>query len=441
MFNNISIFTILLFILTSICFLSYTVYKIIKRKYFLSIFNINLYIFAFSLLITSWFQFTEEAWGYLGVNSPSEYYKYLDKIIFINCIGFLIYLIVAFIIEFNFYEIRKVNLEEKYIRFARVIDDKNIFIIFWICAVAWIGLIIIGGGIPLFGNRMMFNSSELRILRPIYLMLNYIISILSTYFSFKYIMTNSKKILLNFILGLIIILLTGNRGPIMFLVLNMFIIWVYFKNNVVKANKLIVLAVTITLILGVSLSFIRSGEFNINGIVEKFKSEIIYGNTFSDIRDGAYVLRGYEEKFDGYLLGKNYLADAISFIPSSMSEFRAEWAYGSFSTETLFGMKDHYGLRGGWFLEPYINFGYLGIIVIAIINGVVIALAEKMFYKHVISNKDKNFDKMQILMTFIIFIASSLMISSSFNSFYAYIAIIIMYIVINYLFRRFNKCV
>lgn len=441
MLDNISLLTKVMFIITALIFCIYVGYKFLKRKYLLSIFNMNFYIFTFALLVASWGQFTKEAWGFLGVDDPVRFYPYLDKIILINCIGFLVYISVAFVVEFDHYKINKVNFEDKFTTIASQINEKYISIILWLSIIGWIIMIIIGGEIPLFGNRMLFNVPELRIIRPFYLILNYIISIASAYFSFNYILTKNRAILPNFIVGVIIILLTANRGPVMFLLLNMFIVWIYLKNNIKKANKLIVIAVLISLVLGVSLSFVRAREFNFNGLIEKIKVEIIYGNTFSDIRDGAYVLKGYQDKYEGFLLGKNYAADIISFIPSSISEFRAKWSYGSFSTDTLFGMKDHYGLRGGWFLEPYINFGYLGVIIIAIINGFALGVVEKIFWKCIICEKNKKFDKIQIIATFFMFITSVLMISSAFNSFYAYVAIVILYLLIDYLFRRFNKCV
>lgn len=441
MFDNISLITKVILIITALIFCVYVGYKFLKRKYVLSIFNMNFYIFAFALLVASWGQFTKEAWGFLGVDDPSRYYSYLDKIIFINCIGFLVYIIIAFLIEFDYFKIKKINLEDKSTVIASYIKEEYISIILWLSIIGWIIMIIIGGEIPLFGNRMLFNSPELRIIRPFYLILNYIIAIISVYFSFNYVLTKNKAVLPNFIVGVITILLTANRGPLMFLLLNMFIVWIYLKNNIIKANKLIIIAVLVSLVLGISLSFIRAREFNFNGIIEKIKVEIIYGNTFSDIRDGAYVLKGYDEQYEGFLLGKNYVADVISFIPSSMSEFRAKWSYGSFSTDTLFGMKDHYGLRGGWFLEPYINFGYLGVIIIAIINGFALGVVEKIFWKYIICEKNKKFDKIQIIATFFMFITSVLMISSAFNSFYAYVAIVILYLLIDYLFRRFKKCV
>lgn len=442
MFDNISLLTKVVFIITNIMFIFYIGYKFYNRKYIISVFNINLYIFAFALLFTSYFQFTNEAWGFLNVNNPSEYYKYLDKIIRINCIGFISYLIAMIIIEFKLFSGRFIN------RFINAFNNINkkverlnnryIKIIFIFCVIGWCGLILIVGDIPLFGDRLIFNKANFRILRPFYLILNYMISIIGSYFALKVVINKRKIDSIFLIITILILLFTGNRGPVMFLLLNIFMVFVYYTFKVMNANKLIVLAVSIILVLGISMSFVRNKEFSISSLSNSIKNEVIYGNTFSDVRDGAFVLKGFEENFDEYLYGKNYLADIISFIPSSMSEYRSKWSYGSFSTKTLFNMEDHYGLRGGWFLEPYINFGYIGVIIIALLNGVIMGLAELFFWKDVIMDKNIKFPENQIFITVILFIVNSMLISSSFSNFYAYIAIIIAYYILYKVDKKFN---
>lgn len=442
MIDNINFFVKCIFIITNILFVGYIVYKFYKRKYILSIFNINVYIFAFSLLFSSYFQFSKEAWRFLGVTDPSKYYLYLNKSILINCIGFIIFIITMFISEFDLIKNkRKIKSFDLIYNSLNNINKKYICTISIIIMITWIILILIAGQIPLFGDRLVFNKDHLRILRPIYLLINYMISIVGSYFSYKFIINKNKSDALFAVLSVIILLLTGNRGPVMFLILNIFIVFVYYNFSVKKATNFIILSVITVLILGVSMSFIRNKSFNTDTLVNDIKVEILYGNTFSDIRDGAFVLKGYDNKFDGYLYGKNYFADIISIIPSSISNYRETWSYGSFSTKTLFNMEDHYGLRGGWFLEPYINFGYIGIIIIALVTGRIFGLCEKRFWDETINKKENKFAEKQIFMGFNIFLAQSLFTSSIFNQFYAYLGIVILYIFISLIDKklRVNK--
>lgn len=439
MFYNISLLTKVIFIITNIMFIFYIGYKFYNRKYIISIFNINLYIFAFALLYTSYFQFTNEAWGFLNVSNIADYYQYLDKVIRINCIGFICYLLAMIVIEFEMFSRGFINRFTNYFnnineKFERL-DNRYIKIIFIFCVIGWCGLLLIVKEIPLFGDRLVFNKENFRVLRPFYLILNYMVSIIGSYFALKVIINKRKRDMIFLIIAILMLLFTGNRGPVMFLLLNIFMVFVYYKFKVMNANKLIVLAVSIILILGISMSLVRNKEFSVSSLSNSIKNEVMYGNTFSDIRDGAFVLKGFEEKYDKYLYGKNYLADIISFIPSSMSEYRSKWSYGSFSTSTLFNMKNHYGLRGGWFLEPYINFGYIGVIIIALLNGIFMGLAELIFWKDVIIDKNRKFPENQIFITIVLFIVNSMLISSSFSNFYAYIAIVIAY----YILYKFDK--
>lgn len=85
---------------------------------------------------------------------------------------------------------------------------------------------------------------------------------------------------------------------------------------------------------------------------------MIYGNTFSDFRDGALIVRQFHFVLnDSFLYGLTYFAGFLSFIPSSLSPFRLDWSWGRFSTNMLNGWTgEHFGLRGGQFMESYINF-------------------------------------------------------------------------------------
>lgn len=87
-------------------------------------------------------------------------------------------------------------------------------------------------------------------------------------------------------------------------------------------------------------------------------NKILYANTFSDIRDGAFILYGMEKLKITFLYGKMYLADFLSFIPAEFLKYRETYSYSNFTTKSLFEWHGHYGLRGGLFIAPYINFGF-----------------------------------------------------------------------------------
>jgi hypothetical protein len=46
----------------------------------------------------------------------------------------------------------------------------------------------------------------------------------------------------------------------------------------------------------------------------------------------------------------------------------------------LFGYTGHLGFRGGWSLESYLNFGWIGVVLLAAANGWLLGRLERCFY-------------------------------------------------------------
>jgi len=114
----------------------------------------------------------------------------------------------------------------------------------------------------------------------------------------------------------------------------------------------------------------RSGIYDLRKVM-MLPTLILYGNNFSDLRDFAWTLSGW----DGvYLQGRTYLAGAISFIPSSLSDYRSTWNWASFSLRSsgLGSISEHAGLRTTVFGEAFFNFGLPGVALIGLMLGVII---------------------------------------------------------------------
>jgi hypothetical protein len=139
--------------------------------------------------------------------------------------------------------------------------------------------------------------------------------------------------------------------------------------SVVRVLK-IVPAGVVLLILALYLGDVRDGQYNILRTIATAGIKLFYGNNFSDLRDFAWV-RSY---WDGtYYLGKTQLAGALAFIPSVISNFRAEWNWGVVTT-SIAGLDPlvNPGLRAGVFGEMYFNFGLPGVLLAGFIYGYVI---------------------------------------------------------------------
>lgn len=151
--------------------------------------------------------------------------------------------------------------------------------------------------------------------------------------------------------------------------------------------------------------------------------EFLYGNTFCDLRDLAWILSGWDEKL---LYGKTYVAGILSFMPSSLLDFRTEWSFGRVSLRIadVEVTQFHGGLRGTIYGESFLNFGWLGVVMFSIVYGYFMeSINQKVLYyirhrKMVNAYSSFLFSK----------IAFCMMISSGFFTLYVlYIPLIIIY--------------
>ena len=169
-------------------------------------------------------------------------------------------------------------------------------------------------------------------------------------------------------------------------------------------------------------------------------SSLLYGNTFSDIRDGSYLFWGYDTFMNNTVIGgKTYLAGILSFIPSSLSEFRTEWSWGRFSTIKMFNgaWPNHFGFRGGNSFEAYVNFRMPGVIIISILKGYIFANMEKMFtiklYSPLILDSGIKCESI-FFMLILNYLYSALNVSGSFSNLYVLLVLIfVLYVAKNVL--------
>ncbi|MGL5642233.1 MAG: O-antigen polymerase [Paraclostridium sp.] len=433
--------TLIVKILYIIVFLLSTLYiykKVKKRKYIFSIFNIGIYVFIFTVLIIGPFQYVDMAWNALNYNESSMFLKYLNKEMTVSLFGFIVFLIVLIYMEFKDFQSSK--LDKVISNVSLNIDEKVINLINLIVILLWYSLIFITiKSLPVFGNRTFAEEFGVQ---PIYIALNTCISIFLMYYGFKYVISKKIFYIAPIFINGFTLFATGNRGPLLMGIFSILIIYMYIKyKDSIKINLFILCFGVAVLVFGMGMSVLRDGG-HINGFGKLF-NDIAYGNTFSDVRDGAYVLYGFDQKYDSFLYGKNYLADLMSFIPSSISHFRSTWSYGAFSTNTLFGWEGHYGLRGGWFLQPYINFGYMGVIIVGILYALIISYLERFFYKNIICREyDSEIIANKLMITnTLCTISSFLMVSSAGAQYYVSIILILALVVISikFNFKNYNK--
>ena len=411
----------------------YFIIKYRERRYIFSIFNIStLILSAFTYFFIGVFQYNDIAWNALNQFSAQSFIPYLNKTMMINSIGFILFIIFTISLEFKTYKYNKLNyyIDNISINIAPIPTMMINIVVLMI----WYYLVLSSiGTMPIFGNRMFASKLGFQTL---YNILNGAINIFSIYYSIKFI--SEKKILymIFMICNIVTLFFIGNRNIFLFTILNMYIFYLYKSNrNSIKITKNILLSIILVMVLGILLDFLRRLNMDINS--SSILNDILYGNTFCDIRDGAFILYGMDNAGYKMLYGKTFLADILGFLPTEIMPYRDIWSYGNFTTKTLFGSEHQPGLRGGWFLTSYINFGYVGVIISALIFAYFYSNLERYFYYTFI--KDKNFKHASskvIICDIVQKLSLGILITSGISQTYARIGIILIIIAISIFLRR-----
>lgn len=340
----------------------YAWWKLAKRRYLFSPYTIVVFTFAFALLVVAPFQYNDAAWQVLNRPTALPYFPYLDLSIGVNAFGF------ALIVPK-----------------PPLIAISTVALALLAGIVIFLGCLVIVRTIPLFGDRTVFNSALS--LRPVYNFANYLILFTTSVVIVWSFISRSGRYVLLIVAGLVCMLFTGGRTSFLSALELIVIMWVYgrFRARAFRGTGVIVGLLAGLALLGLFLaSFRTGGEFDPSNAVDV----ALYGNTFSDVRDGAYIASAWDRLFATESLGGNtYLAGLMSFIPSSVSDFRETWSWGYFTTNSLFGFTDHYGFRGGWSLELFMNFGVAGVIIGALACGWLLGRLESMFHVGVVLDR------------------------------------------------------
>lgn len=393
---------LLLAVVDAFLFVAYL--RLLKRRfgYFISPFNVTLFITAFNVAISYHFYSSDKAWWALGVSSAMSMWSYLDQSLLINLGGIAIFLSLLLYLtqkdKAGGIDEGKSYSQTFFSKTAEAISPIAVSLTTVFCVLAFIEICLLfnNGTFPLLnGDRLFFYQSSIS---PIYLGVSFCLTLLGVYSGFR--LVSKRKGLPAFLACVGCLILSGNRSDVLLsVILPMILFWTStpavknklgfgaHRSKVRKKSPLyIVVAILIVFIVGLQLSSWRSG---VNSSIEESISEMLDGNSFSDLRDGAFLLQGFDANFDGaYAGGKTYLAAAISFIPSSMSSFREEWAWGRYSANKIAGFAgEHFGLRGGPYMEGYLNFGPAGVVLLALVQAYLFYLVDRSYRRYILNQE------------------------------------------------------
>jgi oligosaccharide repeat unit polymerase len=225
-----------------------------------------------------------------------------------------------------------------------------------------------------------------------------------------------QSVLLLLTLGSIFL---GARAPLVGVVLQIFLFSAFRNRGQFSFTGATLLIIALA-IVGIAINALRVGS-SITGELFTFWANIFYGNNFSELRDFAWVLSSW----DGTLFfGKTNLAALKSFIPRALSEFREEWALGVVTAKLAgFSPQEHAGVRPGMFGESYLNFGLLGVILVASVNGFFLRYADYQIKRRI----DLGHDVISVYVSTIPhLISSAFFLTSGFWALYVFIGVQLM---------------
>lgn len=434
MSNYDIIITAVLYAVGLAIFIYYLYLKYKREKYIFSISNAYIFQYAIILFIITPFAFTPIAWvkllGDSAYSTAAAYYPYLLKSLKINCFGFIIFILALIYNEFSSKRpsgvIKRTLYADKYIIQGFLDLEFLVVILIWL-----VYSLFVTGGFALFGTS---SSSESGASYYVNQAVQVVITMMTFYYGFNYI--NKKKNLLFFVIGIVVYVLMGKRATLVMDILFGIIVYILYRRVTFsqrvfkKAAKYAVVLVAVALLIG----NLRSSSSNNFTILQN----LIYGNTFCDIRDGGMILYGFENNSGSeFALGKTYLSAFLSFIPSSLSSLRLKWDWGRYSTTTLLGWKNHPGLRGGWAMEGYLNFGIIGILISQVLSAKVYASLEKYFRMEMFETGKKEISAKAVLPLYIyITLARRITCSSGFFAIYIMILFVSFNVLLGSTYRK-----
>ncbi len=214
-------------------------------------------------------------------------------------------------------------------------------------------------------------------LRPIYNFTITLAPLLITFLSLHFLQLKEKWCKILLIIAFIMSIFYGIRS-VLIQTLVFYYAFSIFKNQGHFKIARVLASLCIIILLALELEKIREGIPLFHFSSGIFPS-LVYGNQFSDTRDFAWVLAEWDQK---YLFGLGYLANILSFIPSTLLSFRQEYSLANYTSHLIgLDISIHNGVRPGFFGQIFFNFGLLGVFLSGNFCGMALKFTNLRFKK------------------------------------------------------------
>ena len=307
--------------------------------------------------------------------------------------GFYIVLVTFFLLQFFFKEYRLKKSKENGLQNLFMADVS-----WWLVIFLAIPLYIVFFEIyfPVFEDRTFISKyfqdrlEDFIPYRPFYtlsinalstilfLQINYFLNSYKKFSLFK-LFVNKKFLKLLFVTATLFF--TAKRGQIYYPIFISLVAYLIYKRHLIK---LVVSSTALIGLIGVSRNFseIMRGELSLEHTLMTLSTSF-----FVSVRELTRVLFFFNGGEHELLYGKTYVAGFFSFIPTKINALKANYNYMRYTSIISDQNPDEFGgMRSTYLGEAYVNFGFVGIVLMPILFGIVIYLLHLMIRKYSINN-------------------------------------------------------
>lgn len=209
----------------------------------------------------------------------------------------------------------------------------------------------------------------------LFLQINYFLSSYRKISIFK-LFVNKKFLKLLFIF--ITLFFTAKRGQIFYPLFISLVAYLIYKKHLFK---LAFWGSGFVIIVGISRNFsqILKGEgFSLEHILMTLSTSF-----FVSVRELTRVLLAFDGNGHSFLYGKTYVAGFFSFIPTKINALKANYNYMRYTSIISNQDPNEFGgMRSTYLGEAYVNFGFIGVIVMPVIFAIFVYLLHLFIKKY-----------------------------------------------------------
>ncbi|MDT7831117.1 O-antigen polymerase [Flavobacteriaceae bacterium S356] len=278
---------------------------------------------------------------------------------------------------------------------------KNLFVadVSWVLIILLsvpLYLVFINIYIPVFEDRTFISKyfqdrlADFIPYRPFYTLsinaLSTILFLQINYFLFSFKRVSFTKLLINkkflkmfFLTGTLFF--TAKRGQLYYPLFISIVAYLIYKRHLVK---LVFTSSFLVILVGLSRNFseIVKGELSLEHTLMTLSTSF-----FVSVRELTRVLFFFNEGEHAYLFGKTYVAGVFSFIPTKINSLKANYNYMRYTSIISDQNPDEFGgMRSTYIGEAFVNFGFVGIILVPILFAIFVYIIHILIKKYALNN-------------------------------------------------------